>query len=251
VDEITAALAAQDEELAGLLTGRSDDDWHRPSPCEGWDVADVVLHVAQTNELAIASLEGAFPAMAERLAGDETRPGNVDDAADLMVEQERGATAGEIFDRWQRTANRFLELADATDLSQHVTWVAGELSARTLVTTRLSETWIHTNDVADALGVPLAPTERQRHIARLAWRTLPYAFARSGKELTGPVAFDLRGPSGDSWEFTPDDPALTTVTGSGAELCLVAARRLEPSATRLRAVGPDAEDVLALVRTYA
>jgi uncharacterized protein (TIGR03084 family) len=251
VDEITAALAAQDEELAGLLTGRSDDDWHRPSPCEGWDVADVVLHVAQTNELAIASLEGAFPAMAERLAGDETRPGNVDDAADLMVEQERGATAGEIFDRWQRTANRFLELADATDLSQHVTWVAGELSARTLVTTRLSETWIHTNDVADALGVPLAPTERQRHIARLAWRTLPYAFARSGKELTGPVAFDLRGPSGDSWEFTPDDPALTTVTGSGAELCLVAARRLEPSATRLRAVGPDAEHVLALVRTYA
>ena len=51
VDEIVAALAAQDEELAGLLTGRSDDDWHRPSPCEGWDVADVVLHVAQTNEL--------------------------------------------------------------------------------------------------------------------------------------------------------------------------------------------------------
>jgi uncharacterized protein (TIGR03084 family) len=251
VDEIVAALAAQDEALAGLLTGCSDDDWHRPSPCEGWDVADVVLHVAQTNELAIASIEGDFPAMAERLAGDEARPGNVDDAAGVMVEQERGATPGEIFDRWHSTASRFLELADATDLSRRVTWVAGELSARTLITTRLSETWIHTNDVADALGVPLTPTERQRHIARLAWRTLPYAFARSGKVLAGPVAFDLRGPSGDAWVFTPDEPALTTVTGEGAELCLVAARRLEPSATSLRAEGPDAADVLALVRTYA
>ena len=118
------------------------------------------------------------------------------------------------------------------------------------MTTRLSETWIHTNDVADALGVPLAPTERQRHIARLAWRTLPYAFERAGKRLSGPVAFELRGPNGDDWTFTPDAPALTTVRGEGAELCLVAARRLEPSETGLRAEGPDAEDVLALVRTY-
>jgi uncharacterized protein (TIGR03084 family) len=129
--------------------------------------------------------------------------------------------------------------------------VAGELSVRTLVTTRLAETWIHTGDVADGLGVELQPTTRLEHIARLAWRTLPYAFARSGRELAGPVGFDLKGPNGDPWEFLPDEAPVTTIRGAGAELCLVAARRAEPGETSLTGDGPDADAVLELVRTYA
>ena len=129
--------------------------------------------------------------------------------------------------------------------------MAGELSVRTLVTTRLAETWIHTGDVAYGLGVELQPTERLRHIARLAWRTLPYAFARAGRDLSGPVAFELRGPTGEQWDFVPDDSALTTVRGEGAELCLVAARRTDPTDTTLTGEGPDADAVLKLVRTYA
>ncbi len=45
------------------------------------------------------------------------------------------------------------------------------------------------------------------HVARLAWRTVPYAFARSGRDAPGPVAFELRAPSGEDWEFVPDDRA--------------------------------------------
>jgi uncharacterized protein (TIGR03084 family) len=129
--------------------------------------------------------------------------------------------------------------------------VAGELSARTLATTRLAETWIHTGDVAGALGVELEPKPRLRHIARLAWRTLPYAFAKDGRELHGPVAFHLRGPDGQAWDFTPDGDALTTVRGDGVELCNVAARRVDPVETGLVGDGPDAGAVLELVRTYA
>ena len=137
------------------------------------------------------------------------------------------------------------------DLSSRVPWVAGDLSARTLATTRLAETWIHTGDIADALGVDLEPTDRLRLIARLAWRTLPYAFASSGLTMSGPVAFRLVGPSGEAWEFLPDEPAVTTIRGPAVDLCAVAARRLDPAATALAGEGPDAGDVLALVRTYA
>jgi hypothetical protein len=35
------------------------------------------------------------------------------------------------------------------------------------------------------------------------------------------------------------------------ELCAVAARRVDPSATSLQSQGPDADGVLALIRTYA
>jgi uncharacterized protein (TIGR03084 family) len=137
------------------------------------------------------------------------------------------------------------------DLSTRVPWVAGNLSARTLATTRMSETWIHTQDIADAVGVELVPGDRLRLIARLAWRTLPYAFHSSGLTMAGPVAFRLIGPSGERWEFVPDEPEVTTISGAAVDLCAVAARRIDPAATSLVGVGPDAADVLALVRTYA
>ncbi len=90
------------------------------------------------------------------------------------------------------------------DLSTRVPWVAGDLAARTLATTRLAECWIHTGDVADPLGVVRIPGARLKLIARLAWRTLPYAFARAGRKLSGPVAFVLAGPLGERWDFVPD-----------------------------------------------
>jgi uncharacterized protein (TIGR03084 family) len=120
-----------------------------------------------------------------------------------------------------------------------------------LITTRLAEAWIHTGDVADVVGQPVSTDARLRHVARLAWRTVPYAFERSGRELTGPVAFALSGPDGDHWDFWPDGEAKTVITGDAVELCLVAARRVDPGDTGLRAEGPDGDAVLELVRTYA
>ena len=130
---------------------------------------------------------------------------------------------------------------------------------RTMATTRLAENWIHTGDIADAVRATAAvvPGDRLRHVARLAWRTLPYAFTRAGRTLHGPVAFDLVGPSGDPWRFGLDDDAgddrrpVTTISGPGVDLCLVAARRVDPAATSLRGEGPDVDAVLEPVRTYA
>ena len=93
--------------------------------------------------------------------------------------------------------------------------------------------------------------DRLRHIARLAWRTLPYAFARSGRELTGPVAFDLTAPDGSRWAFGVDGATTTTVRGSALDVCMVAAQRVNADATDLVADGPDASAVLELVRTFA
>ncbi|TMK87447.1 MAG: maleylpyruvate isomerase family mycothiol-dependent enzyme, partial [Actinobacteria bacterium] len=169
----------------------------------------------------------------------------------LMVANERDRPLADLKARWQRTVDEFLARLDGADFHRRVTWVAGELSVRTLVTTRLAETWIHTGDVADGLGIELQPTDRLEHVARLAWRTLPYAFSRAGRELSGPVAFDLRGPTGTEWRFMPDQPPRTTIGGDGAELCLVAARRVDPGQTSLTGDGPDAAAVLELVRTYA
>ena len=61
----------------------------------------------------------------------------------------------------------------------------------------------------------------------------------------------LAAPDGTTWDFTPDGPAATTVTGPALDFCLVAARRMPSSDTALTATGPDADAVLELVRTFA
>ena len=60
-------------------------------------------------------------------------------------------------------------------------WVAGRLSAMTLATTRLSEHWIHAQDIAMPLELSYPDDDRLWHIARLAHRTIPYAFMRAGR----------------------------------------------------------------------
>jgi uncharacterized protein (TIGR03084 family) len=251
VDDNIAALAAQQAELLGLLDGLEEAQWARPSRCEGWTVADDVLHVAQTNEMALASAEGRFADYLNEVARNVGPAQDVDDGAALMVERERGAPGDAVRDRYAAGAAALLECFRAADPHARVQWVAGELTIRTLITTRLAETWIHTGDVADGLGVELGPAERLQHIARLAWRTLPYAFGRAGRTLSGPVAFELLGPSGAPWTFTPDAEPVTTIRGDGYELCLVAARRVDPADTGLTGDGPDVDAVLELVRTYA
>ncbi len=262
VDPVVQALAEQQAETSGLLVGLTDVQWGTATRCAGWDVADVVLHLAQSDELAIASLEGrARQVLADRVldrrapdaAGPDTEggPTTVDELAAATVEQERGATHADLLRRWQETAAALLAGFEAMDLSARVPWMVGDLSARTLATTRLAETWIHTGDVAGAVGVTLPATDRLELIARLAWRTLPYAFASSGRTLQGPVAFRLFSPGGAHWDFVPDQPALTTISGPASDLCDVAARRTTPETTALTGDGPDADVVLALVRTYA
>lgn len=251
MDPIVTALAEQLTETTSLLESLSAADWQTQTRCDGWTVADVVLHLAQSDEMAIASLRGTLPSGADVDNSGWTAGSSVDESVALMVERERGAGPSDLLTRWSSSANGLVVLLGAMDLSTRVRWVAGTLSARTLATTRLSETWIHSGDVALAVGVTPSATDRLELIARLAWRTLPYAFGLAGKAMAGPVAFRLVSPSGAEWDFVPDGAVATTITGSAVELCEVAARRVNPEATSLRGEGPDSSDVLALVRTYA
>lgn len=238
-----AALSEQQQELAELLI---DADLELPSACAGWTIGDVVLHLAHTNDLAIASAEGRLAAVAA-----VPPAGAIDDGANEAVARERGTQSpAELVARWQAGALELRRSLLACAPSARLQWVAGTLAARTLATTRLAETWIHTGDIAFGLGVTLTPQPRLRHIARLAHRTLPYAFEREGRSMSGPVAFRLVGPDSEAWDFGEDD-APTVIRGDGVELCHVASRRVPPSATSLVGIGPDADAVLEVVRTWA
>ena len=137
-------------------------------------------------------------------------------------------------DRWLASADAQAAAFAACDGTARVRWVAGDLAARTLATTRLTETWIHTVDVAVAFGPAPAATDRLWHTARLAWRTVPYALGQQGIDAAGPVAFVLEAPDGATWTFgepaagQPMPRVRCSVHRSGAILML----RRPPSSRR-------------------
>jgi uncharacterized protein (TIGR03084 family) len=238
-------LVAEQERLAAILAGLSDEQWRTESAAPGWTVADVVLHLAHGEEavLAATSAGAAATGVTSGIA-----PGDVDGAMNRLVEQER-TTPAATFERWRTAGRAAVDALRAADPAVPLVWVAMSLKPRTLATTRLAEHWAHALDITTPLGVPLPDTDRLRHVAWLAHATLPYAFAVAG-EPVHPVFCDLTAPDGSAWRFGPPD-AGSTISGDAGAFCRVAARRLAPEASGLTTSGPHAAAALRVVRTYA
>lgn len=242
------ALEQEYDALEAMLVALHDADWERPSMCPGWTVTDVVLHLAQSEEGVVATLTGAPPPWSRPMPAHVA---TTDDFVEQWVSSERGLPVADILDRWTNAHTTSLAAFRSAGPDDRFAWVTNALKARTLATTRLSEHWIHANDIAQPLGIDYPDTHRLWHIARLAHRTIPYAFARAGRDDPPATRFELAGPAGDEWTFG-DGGAECVVRGSASELCRIAARRLAPGdAPSIVARGPRAPDVLDLLRTYA
>jgi uncharacterized protein (TIGR03084 family) len=252
MNEIIDALREQDQELLSMVRGLAEDQLALPSACEGWSISDVLLHLAQTNEMAAASASRQMAGVAAGWENSVNRVRtDVDDIVADAVERERGARGTEILARWVRSADDMVDALDACDPAARVQWVAGDMAPRTLATTRLAETWIHTGDVCIGLGIAQPKSDRIWHIARLVHRTLPYSFLRAGCEPTGRVRFELTSPTDERvWCFGEDD-AETFITGAAVDLCHVAGQRANARETSLQGAGPDAATVLRVMRTFA
>jgi uncharacterized protein (TIGR03084 family) len=238
-------LAAEQERLEKILAGLDDAQWMAASAAEGWTIADVVLHLAQSEDAVEATVTRGH-----LRAGLGMVPGNtVEEWADNAVRMERAAPA-EVFGRWQRARQAALAALRAADPDRPVEWMVGTVKPATLATTRLAEHWTHGLDIAGPLGAEWPDTDRLRHIAWLAHRTLPYALGLAGQPPVQ-VRCELTAPDGaQTWRFGPAD-AESAITGAAGEFCRVAAQRLDPSRTGLQASGPHGAAALRLVRTYA
>ena len=238
-------LEAEYARLDGILSGLDDAAWRSPSAAEGWSIADVVLHLAQSEELAVASVAEAG---VERSIATETR--GVDDAAAERVLAERAEPTA-VFERWRRSSAAAVAALRSSDPDRLVPWVGGSLKPATLATTRLAEHWAHALDITTPLGLDLPDTDRLRHIAWLGHRTLPYSFQLAGQE-PHPVFCELTAPgaTGGVWRFGPPD-APSTIRGEAGAFCRVGAQRLRPDESGLETGGPFGRAALGVLRNYA
>ncbi|HEX3614213.1 MAG TPA: maleylpyruvate isomerase family mycothiol-dependent enzyme [Sporichthyaceae bacterium] len=238
--DVITDLAAEYEALATVLTGLDDAQWQASSGAPGWTVADVILHLAQTNEAVVATCAGRSTRLGEGSSVDAT--------VDAWVAAER-TTGPDVLRRWRAGLEPSLAALRGADPDRRYPWAEAPLRPAVLATTRIAEHWAHGLDVAEPLGRPFPDTTRLRHIAWLAHRTLPYGLALRDLPAVA-VRCELAAPDGTIWEFGPPG-APVRVSGSAGQFCRVAAQRLTPQAADLRTAGPGAEGVLSALRSYA
>ena len=236
-DFVAEALRLQG--ILGLLT---QAQWQSDSRADGWSVADVVLHLAQSDEAVAASADGADH------REDVASAGTVDGWAARMVEAER-TTPDLVFARWREARDTAVEALRAADPELPLPWVGGPMKPATLTTTRLAEYWAHGLDITEPLAIDFPDTERLRHIAWLAHRTLPYALSRAGEGRPRALLADRAG-RGDHVDVRPGRRRLADHRVGRR---LLPGGRPAPRPGRLRPArpGPHGAAALRVVRTYA
>ncbi len=241
--DIFADLEAENERLEAILDSLDDDQWTSPSGAPDWSVADVALHLAQSDEAVAATVNSSADGSAWRMSAE-----NVDDLAAAMVHGDRMIPV-EVFARWKAARRASIAALRSAPPNERLRWAAAPLKPATLATTRLAEHWAHGLDITTPLGIEFPDTDRLRHIAWLGHSTFPYAFSLAGVEPR-PLRCELIGPNGDTWSFGPPEVSARIV-GLAGEFCRIGARRLAPIESHLSASNPDAQEALRLLRNYA
>jgi uncharacterized protein (TIGR03084 family) len=244
---MVADLRAESDDLDALVADLPAERWAAATPAPGWTIAHQIAHLLWTDRVALTAVtdEDGFAALLAEAAKNPT--GFVDAGAEELA----ALPADRLLADWRQTRARLhdelLTVADGRKLP----WFGPPMSAPSMATARLMETWAHGLDVADTLGVKRAATARLRSIAHIGVRTRDFAFSING--LTPPVApfrVELRAPDGSVWDWGPDD-AAQRVTGSAEDFCMLVTQRRPPADLDVTADGAEAQKWLSIAQAFA
>lgn len=165
--QIVDDLRAECDDLDGLVAPLAAGDWARPTPAPGWTIAHQIAHLLWTDRVALTSVTDE-PGFADVLAAAARNPtGFVDEAAAGLAE----LPPRQLLDEWRSTRRLLHDALCGVPADRKLLWFGPPMSAASMATARLMETWAHGLDVADALGVRRTPTARLRSIAHIGVRT--------------------------------------------------------------------------------
>jgi uncharacterized protein (TIGR03084 family) len=244
---VLADLTDEGDELDAIVAELDQRSWCLATPAAGWDIATSVAHLAWTDTCAIAAIADppAWGHYARRAVADPE--GFVDREARIGAR----ASSGEIYSRWRQTRRQLAVLLGVAPTDAKLPWFGPPMSATSMATARLMETWAHGLDICDALGNPLKATDRLRHIAHLSIRTRDFSFRLHDLEPPNrPVRIDLLAPSGARWSWGPDD-AAEHIEGTALDFCLLATQRRHRDDLNLVATGSSADRWLDIAQAFA
>ncbi len=240
-------LAAEHASLDALVTELPEPHWDLPTPAEPWTIRDQISHLAFFDEQAAVSATDPDAFMA---GVSEALTQGVDGYMLHHLDRGRRMSPAELLSWWRAARTDLLEAFRQTDPDRRVPWYGPPMRASSSVVARLMETWAHGLDVADALGVRRAPTDRLFPIAELGVKTFRFSFQNRG--LTAPddrVRVELVGPSGTVRVWNAE--AEASIAGPVEDFCMVVAQRRHLDDTALIVTGETAIRWMEIAQVFA
>lgn len=247
LNKIVDDLGAEGAALDALVADLPDAGWATPTPADGWTVAHQIGHLAWTDRAALLAATDADGFAAQLAEAWKNPHGFVDEGAAA----EALRPPQELLADWRECRERLAQVLRDVPAGTKLPWYGPPMSAASMATARLMETWAHGRDVAAALGAAPASTRRLEHIARLGVRTRDFAY--SVHQLTPPAdefRVELIAPDGGVWAWGPEN-APQRVSGPAEDFCLLVTQRVHRRDTALRATGEDAQRWLDIAQAFA
>ena len=244
---LAADLAAESAVTRALVAGLDEADWRTPTPAAGWDLADQVSHLAYFDEVTVQSAVAPDAFLAAR--ADAEACGGI--SPDTIAARFRDRTGAQLLAWFEVARAQLLDTFSGLDPTLRLPWFGPAMSAASSLTARIMETWAHTQDIADALGVTLEPTPRLRHVAHIGVGARAFSYAVHGKTPpAAPVRVELTGPDGALWTWGPQD-AESRVTGPALDFCLLVTQRRHRDDVALGSDGPAAAEWMTIAQAFA
>jgi len=171
-------MAAETARLDRFFSGLGEPEWQAPSRCAGWNVRDVLAHLASSEEYNRASLDGTV----QQFLGEMGAKGATDlaTANEIGIREFDTQTPQQVLDTWRTRVSKNREDFRARD-GGTIDSTVGKYPARWQAFHLAFELATHADDVA----VPVTADEGP---ARNAWQACFGRFAL--KELKPDVMID-------------------------------------------------------------
>ncbi len=245
--QLLADLQDESDRLDAVVAGLEPADWRTATPAVGWTIAHQVAHLAWTDQQALRAATDPDRFTRELAGAGQAVVAAVDEAADAGAAQD----PERLLARWRAGRTALAGALRALPEGARLPWFGPPMSAASMATARLMETWAHGVDVTDALALPPGVSPRLRHVAHIGVRTRDFAFAQHGLAPPGEeFRVELAAPDGGTWTWGPAD-AAQRITGPALDFCLRATQRRHRDDLALQAVGPDADRWLHLAQAFA
>lgn len=189
--DTVAALWGRVLHLAG---GLDPDDWRRPTPCAGWDVADVLAHLGAVQTGFDGSARPPAPLDPPRDAA------GVDRWTEAGVAARRGWTPAQLREELEAAAaGHEARLRAVTDWEAPAQGPTGQTTEARLYALRCFDVWVHLQDLHEALGRPVE-TRDDAAAALVAYglvlERVPWLYAKPAQAPEGSaMRLTLRAPA--------------------------------------------------------
>lgn len=192
------------DELIMLLSDKSEEAWRTITPCSGWTVHDVALHLLDGDVGMLSRGRDGFHASLIKVDGWSELVRLLNDKNESWVRAARGMSPPVVVDLLRHLGDQVAEYLASLDMFQlgsRVSWAGRGPAAKWLDIARgYTERWLHQQHIREAVGARLLLEPK---FYRPVLTTFAYSLPRAYEGVPASngilIRFTVTGDSGGDW----------------------------------------------------